>query len=105
MDYISDFVKVILTNYINDLVVNIEGDEWNGQQTEVKFEKTGDGVDVIISVLCDVGHLSLCDIISKNIFLTHSNKLQIFNLILFSKAGYLHRVMQAYLTNLCQKTF
>ena len=50
-----------LTDDVDDLVVKVEGDEGNGQQSQVELEDTCDGVDVIVAVRADVCQLTICD--------------------------------------------
>ena len=50
-----------LTDDVDDLVVKVEGDEGNGQQSQVELEDTCDGVDVFVAVRADVCQLTICD--------------------------------------------
>ena len=43
-----------LTDDFDDFIINIERNEWDGQQPEVEFEYASDGVYILIPLLTDI---------------------------------------------------
>jgi len=43
------YTPMLLTNGINELEVDIKGDQWDRQESEVEFQHAGDSIDVIIT--------------------------------------------------------
>ena len=51
----------VLTHDVDDLKVDVKGDERDGQEPEVELEQAGDGVDVVVLLLADLRHLAVCN--------------------------------------------
>ena len=51
---------LLLTNCVNQLEVYVERDQWDWQKSEIEFQHTGDGVDIIVAFNRNVGLFTIC---------------------------------------------